>query len=155
DLNGKLTNSPKSGLDFAFDVLLHDCGLWDLGDTYAITGLNGKLKLTPQTLTLTDLKGKRGDADVVAHGEGRWPANIPSVSVVAEAKNLALDQTLFGMLPDAAQKGWTTVHPEGSVDAKITFAGAPHEEAIVSTMDVGPSTRPADPSYELVLTPRN
>jgi hypothetical protein len=153
DLAGKLTNAQTTGLNFAFDVSLHDCALWDLGDNYAITGLNGKLKLTPQALTLADLHGKRGDADVTAHGRVSWPTNPPSVSIVAEAKNLALDQTLYGMLPDAAQKGWTSAHPEGSVDAKITFAGAPSDEAVVSVVDVGPTTRPASPSYELVLTP--
>ena len=69
DLNGKLTNAPTSGVDFAFDVAMHDCSLWDLGDNVsAITGLTGNLKLTPQSLTMVDLRGKRGDADVTGSG---------------------------------------------------------------------------------------
>jgi hypothetical protein len=154
DLAGKLTNGPERGLDFGFDVAMHGCSIMNIGEGNAITDLGGTLKLTPTRLTLVDLRGKRGDADVTARGEVSWPTNPPQVSIVAEAKNLAMDQTLFEMLSDAGKKAWIAVHPEGSVDAKITFSGAPSEGAIASTVDVAPATQPSQ-SYELVLTPRN
>ena len=154
DLSGKLTSAATSGLEFGFAVALHDCSLWNMGDAYAITGLNGNLKITPTTLTLMDLQGKRGDADVTAHGQVSWPGGSPQVQMVAEAKNLALDQTLFNMLPESAQSAWVVVRPEGTLDAKITFNGVPTGDAVASAVDVAPSTQPAAPSYELVLTPR-
>jgi hypothetical protein len=157
DLSGKLSSAPTSGMDFAFDVALHDCSMWSTGDGYALTGVGGNLKLTPTTVTLVDLKGKRGDADVTAHGQVRWPTGTPQVQMVVDAKNLALDQTLFNMVPESAQRGWAAVRPEGAVDAKITFNGVPSNESVASVVDVAPapSTQPAAPSYEVVVSPRN
>ena len=155
DLNGRVGAAANNTLDFAFDVSPRDCSIWQIDeDLYAITNLTGSLKLTPDRLTLTNLRGKRGDADVTAHGEVSWPTNPPKVSLVAEAKNLALDDTLFNMLPDSAQKGWKSVQPQGNVDAKITFSGAPSDDAVASAADVAPATQPAE-NFECVVTPRN
>ncbi len=155
DMTGNVMNGAKRAMDFAFDVTPKDCSLWPVDDGYAVTAVNGSLKLTPQKLTLVDLHGKRGDADVTAHGEVTWPSTPPQMSIVAEAKNLALDQTLFDLLPENAQKGWTLAHPEGNVDASITFSGAASNDAVASAVDVGPATQPAGQNFVLTLTPRH
>ncbi|HEX3355766.1 MAG TPA: AsmA-like C-terminal region-containing protein, partial [Tepidisphaeraceae bacterium] len=155
DLNGTVSNNAKRAMEFVFDVTPHDCSLWPVDDAYAITAVNGSLKLTPQKLTLVDLHGTRGDADVTAHGEVSWPSSPPQMSIVAEARNLALDQTLFDLIPEMAQKGWTQAAPEGTVDASITFSGAPSNDAVASAVDVAPSSQPAGQNFVLTLTPRH
>jgi hypothetical protein len=153
DLDGALSCKGPD-LDFIFDVALHDCSLWPQGNSYAVTGVNGSLKLTPQKLVLTDVRGKRGESDLTTHGEINWPTHPPQVQIVAEAKNLTLDDALYRMLPEPAQKGWKSVAPQGTVDAKINFTGVPSTEPIASIDEALPTTQPAQ-TYELVVTPRN
>src|SRR6185503_5482282 len=68
------------------------------------------------------------------------------------------------MLPEPAKKGWKTVQPEGTVDARITFSGAAKEDVIASqrvpsapllasAIDAIPTTQPTQ-SFEIVLSPR-
>lgn len=146
--NGK----KKNEVDFDFLVQLKNSSLWPMESMAAVSGLNGTLHLTPDKLTLTDLKGKRGDSDVKAHGSVAWATKPPQIAIVAEATDLKLDSSLYGMLPPAAKRGWDEVRPEGSVDARLTFTGQAEQEETTTQ----PATQP-NPAVgsELLLTPRN
>lgn len=147
DLDGRikgLRNNDKD-VDFEFNVALKDASLWPFGGTAVVTGMTGALRLTPDRLTLTDIRGKREDCDVTTRGSIAWVTQPPQIAIVTEARNLKLDASLYQLLPQAAQVGWDQVRPEGTVDAQITFSGSPHTE--------GPTTRPM--GFEIVLTPKS
>jgi len=149
-----LATGVKEEIDFDFDVQLRNASLWPMESMAAVSGVNGMLHLTPDKLTLTDLKGKRGESEVKAHGSVAWATKPPQIAIVAEASDLKLDSSLYQILPPAAQKGWDEVRPEGSVDARLTFSGQAEDESAPGTQ---PSSQPANLpiGYELVLTPRS
>lgn len=151
--DAKASTGAKSEVDFDFDVQLRNASLWPMDGMAAVSGITGSLHLTPDKLTLTDLKGMRGESEVKSHGSVAWATKPPQVAIIAEATNLKLDSSLYQMLPPAAKRGWDEVRPDGAVDARITFTGHAEDESASSTQS---TTQPDNLAvgYELVLTPR-
>ena len=163
DIDGRVyLASPKAagaepGIDFDFVVGLKNGRIWPTNGQYAVSDLTGQMKLKPTWLKLENVKGKRGQADVAADGTVAWPDNRPTVDLSGTLSNLALDKTLYAMLPASAQAGWDQVQPEGTLDAEIRYAG----EAGVDQPTTAPTTAPASPgptsrpmALELTLHPR-
>jgi hypothetical protein len=151
DLEGTIKQGTGADdLDLDLRIALRDGVLWPMDGGHAVNDLEGGLRLTNQRLTLSDLRGRRGEAEISARGEISWPAESPRVIIRAEAKNLTLDQPLYKILPPPAQDAWNQVRPSGTVDASFNYSGssAPGEKSA--------STKPGDaPSaFEVVLVPR-
>lgn len=114
--------SPSS-LDYEFQMSLHDGTVWPADGTFAISDLSGKLRLTPWQIELTDLKARRGQADLSGSGTISWPENHPQAMIHAKANNLSLDAGLYQMLPPPARKAWDEVGPQGTLDAELSYEG--------------------------------
>jgi hypothetical protein len=117
---------PSSPNDLVLDLGIgwHNGTIAPFGGGVAAAGLSASLRLASQSLTINDLKGKRSNADVSAHGSVDWATGRPQIDISASASNLALDQSLYNLLPPPAKKGWDTVHPEGSADVTVDYSGA-------------------------------
>jgi len=144
------TTQPADDVPIDFDMRLRlSAGeLWPAGhDACAVSDVSGELQLTSRRLTITSFAGKRGQADVTASGGVNWSTGAPQLFLHVDAKNLQLDDGLYRLLPEAAKRGWEQVRPEGTVDATLSYSGAPAAGAAA-----GPTTRPG--GFELALTPR-
>jgi hypothetical protein len=152
DLEGTIKQGSSAGEDLDLDlrIALRDGVLWPMDGGYAVSDLEGGLRLTNQRLTLSDLRGKRGDADIAARGEISWPNDSPRIVIRAEAKKLALDKTLYRILPAEAQDAWNQVRPVGTVDASLNYSGGnPPGQRSAATQ---PSSSAG--AFEVTLTPR-
>jgi hypothetical protein len=116
--------SAQSDLTHAFDLTLHNGTIWPLEGTFAISNLNGNLRLLPDRVIISQMSAKRGNAELTGRGELSWPQNNPSLFVSGTASRLELDRDLYRVLPPAAQAAWDAVQPQGSVDVDLTYSGA-------------------------------
>jgi hypothetical protein len=172
---GKLLHAAPD-LTYEFNIGLKEGVAWPSGDSFAVTNLSGELKLTPETLVLSKVKAKRGDAEISAEGSVSGLEEIPEAILSAWVKNLALDQSLYQLLPPSAREAWDAVQPEGTIDAELSYSGlvqpkrqpvpalavtiasaddafsaTPATPALPTTL---PATAPAGNAFELVLHPR-
>lgn len=136
-------------IGFDFRIAVHDGSLWPSGGMFAASGVKGDLRLVPGKVTIDSLAGKRGDADLSAHGSVNW-GDIPGqtqITLSADAKNLLLDSGLYNIIPQAAKGGWDQVRPTGTLDAAFTYNGAIGKGE-------GEDAPPESSTFQLSLTPR-
>jgi hypothetical protein len=117
-------SEPGSELTHAFDLTLKHGTIWPMEGTFAISDIDGSLRLLPDRLIINSMSAKRGDAGLIARGEVSWPNNQPNIFLSGAASRLELDQTLYRFLPTPAQKAWDAVKPEGIVDLDLTYKGS-------------------------------
>jgi AsmA-like C-terminal region len=144
DLDGHIFPNPGdnrgSDINYDFNATLHDGKVQPHDGEVTMSGLTGRLHLTPGRLELREISGVRGESAVAGHAQIDWNAGPPKVTITASARNLELTSSLYQMLPAPARKAWDVIHPQGSLDATLEFA-----DTIGSAPD----------RLELLLTPRN
>ncbi len=149
--NEKPPTTQSSEVAVVMDLKVHEGALWPHGTNYAISDVNGNLRLTEGRISFSDFKGNRGDGTIFAGGNVIWGDHHPELSLTASAKNLLLEPSLYQMLPKDAQSGWNAVQPVGTVDVALEYGGG----------NAGATSRPAtthptsQPSYRIVLTPNH
>ncbi|MDP9174815.1 MAG: hypothetical protein M3O30_13260 [Planctomycetota bacterium] len=124
DVDGRVVPAPghaESDVNYTFDIGVHDGALCPLGGACALTGITGKMTITPDQLQLGNFIGQHGEGTVKGRGSVAWGANDPKVRLYAVAQKLPLDAALYQLLPADARDDWDSLQPEGSVDAAITF----------------------------------
>ena len=150
DTEGKITvGDAKSDVNYDLRVALKDGRVKPDDGPFEVDQLAGSIRLTPQRIVLSDLRGRRGDATVELDGRITSPSDAddhPRLDVVGAAKNLTFDAALRGILPGPAQEGWDQVKPAGTADVAFRLAA-----------DVG--ERPRDglagaPEYSVTIEPR-
>ena len=148
DIDGKLGAAGAPGLppvgpddEVTFDLTLalHDGSIWPADGTFAISGLAGALRLTPSSLEIIRLDGKRDTSAISAQGLIDWSDGKPTFKLSTTAKALALDAPLYQVLPADAKSAWDSVHPSGTADIALDY-----EEGSTSTK----------PSIKLVVVPQ-
>ncbi|MGD0463448.1 MAG: AsmA-like C-terminal domain-containing protein [Tepidisphaeraceae bacterium] len=150
----KSGNARGSEVNYVFDASLHDGKVQPDGGEAAMSGLTGRLRLTPGRLELGEVSGVRGDSAVAGHALIDWASGPPKIAITASAKELQLSPSLYRMLPEGGRKGWDLVHPHGTVDATLEFAdtigAAPDRlELLITPRDL--SVTPASIPYRLDL----
>ncbi len=147
-------NPDEHGPDvkYVFDATLRDAAVQPGGGEAAMSGLSGRLHLTPSRLELTDLSGVRGQSAVAGHVLIDWETGQPKISISASARNLQLVPSLYEMLPQAARAGWEAIKPRGTIDAKLEYSAtigeAPdHLELQITPRDL--SVTPSAAPYRL------
>jgi len=146
------TTHPAGEIDVALDMRVHHGALQPSGTNYAVTALNGGLRLADGQVTLTDFRGKRGDANLTVSGNVGWTEGQPALALIGSAKNLLLEPALYQMLPKDAQRAWDDMRPSGTVDVRLSY-GTPPAAADAAA---GSTTRPTtQPTYEVALTPNH
>ena len=155
-------SSSQSELTHAFELALRNGTIWPAEGTFAISDLNGNLRLLPDRLTVSQMSARRSGAELAGRGEINWPENRPSIFVSGTASRLELDRDLYRILPTAAQAVWDAVNPQGTVDVDISYRGAVggRNDAAATTQPADseaaePATAPSSPlkNLELILSP--
>jgi hypothetical protein len=151
DMDGHLWPLPKGdNITYSFNGQLHD-GAVQSGDEVGMSGLTAKLRLTPTQLEIGDLVGRRGQSEVSAHALIDWSTE-PRVTLSAAARNLALNESLYHILPRDARNAWDSVKPHGDIDGTLelaeTFGKAP-ERLELHIIPRGLSVTPAPLPYRL------
>jgi hypothetical protein len=165
DVDGRvfLDDHAEVGLDLS--IALRDGKILPGPDgAYAVEGLAGTSRLTPNKFEVLQLTGRRGDATLTGSGHATWLDEKPAFAFVGAAKNLLLDPALYKLLPPAARTAWDQVHPDGTVDADVRYSGKtvsttqPVAAQAVASVDADTAS-PADASemthaFDLSLRPR-
>jgi hypothetical protein len=141
---------PKN-VNYFFDASLRDGAIRPGGGEAAMSGLTGKLHLTPSRLEIDDLAGRRGAGSATAHAVIDWSGE-PKISLSAAARKLELSPSLYRMLPQRARQGWDAVRPQGDVDATLELAdtfGAPPQRLELHVIPRDLSVTPAAIPYRL------
>ncbi|MGD0138625.1 MAG: hypothetical protein ABSD28_07080 [Tepidisphaeraceae bacterium] len=152
DFDGRVFpgNGPKN-VNYFFDASLRDGAIQPGGGEAAMSGLTGKLHLTPSRLEIDDLAGRRGAGSAAAHAVIDWSGE-PKISLSAAARKLDLSPSLYRMLPQRARQGWDAVLPQGDVDATLELAdtfGAPPQRLELHVIPRDLSVTPAAIPYRL------
>ena len=133
-------------LEYDLDLTVREGSVWPAGGTFAVSGVSGKMRISPDSMEILELKGRRGGGEITGRGRAEWNAARPRVRLSAGATNLALEPSLFAALPEGARKAWEEVQPKGSIDVDLTYesdaagiaresAGAAKQRAATATVD--------------------
>jgi len=152
DFDGRVFpgKGPKN-VNYVFDASLRDGAIQPAGGEAAMSGLTGKLRLTPSRLKIDGLAGRRGPGSVTAHAVIDWSGE-PKISLSAVARKLELSPSLYQMLPQRARQGWDAVRPRGDVDATLELVdtfGAPPQRLELHVIPRNLSATPAAIPYRL------
>src|ERR1019366_4059155 len=134
-----------------FKLHLHDGAASPVGKALAASDVDGQLHLTQNRLEITDLHGRRGDAELSATVTADWGGQT-QVSINASAHKLALDDSLYKLLPPAARGVWDAIDPHGMIDADLVYNGNP--AGALSQASTQATSRPTG-DYALTLRPRD
>jgi hypothetical protein len=154
DVEGTVSDAgPDGAIDYALDVQLRDGAIWPGNGTFAATDLSADLQLSPGKVVLERLSARRGDADVSARGTISTPDDAPThVSLELEARRLALDASLYEMLPASTRSAWDEINPTGTIDLVGVYrSGGPDTPASyrVEVTPIELSVKPAKLPYPL------
>ena len=150
-------------LDFDATLDVADGRFWPDTGAFNLSDVAGRIRVTPDLLTLTDLAGKRGDADVLVNGTIGL-ADDGRSDLALKAENLQLDAAVYGLLPPAAQAQWDALRPSGAADVTAAIAGptallagAPDSDEAFAT--TAPATQPTQAKvdqivYDVTLRPQ-
>ncbi len=82
---------------------------------YSIEDVRGEIALRPNRISILNVHGRHGDAEIAAGGEVRRNANGFEADLTFDAGEIALDNELFDALPPPLKKVWRLLEPEGRV----------------------------------------
>ena len=91
---------PEDQVTYDMDLKLKDGTFWPSEGTFAATGVNGTMHLSPTQLVVSEMRGRRGKGEVWGSGSVAWPTGTPRISLTAGARNLMLDAPLYKLLPE-------------------------------------------------------
>ncbi|HEX8523456.1 MAG TPA: hypothetical protein VF669_14480 [Tepidisphaeraceae bacterium] len=129
DLDGRVHSmspsiSQTEEITHEFEIALRDASLYPVGKSYAVTNLSGSLHLAPSRLELRSLKGKRGAGDLAVSGAVDWTTSAATLALRMLGQNITLDPMVYQILPEGARNAWDHIHPEGTVDAEVSYSGS-------------------------------
>ncbi len=116
-------NSPDP-VRFAVDASVADASLkmdsWPL----VLTDLSGEVSITPDSATIRDCVGRYRQSEVRLAGSMQFArANQPGqYHLNVTAKQTPLDETVLGLLPEAARRHVLAFRPEGAVDVTMGYS---------------------------------
>jgi len=164
---GAPTTGGKTGPDdisYTMDIKLKEGSFRPAEGALAASGVTGAMRLTPTSLDVADMRGKRGRAELSGSGQIAWPPGHHTIAIAAAARNLQLDAGLYKLLPAPWRAGWDQAKPEGSVDIDLSYRGGYDEKTtgapVVAAAPPAPTTAPTDGfrasirPVKLAMTPR-
>ena len=150
--------APDPPVLFDLNIGVRDGTIWPADGMFSLSGVNGTLHLTHDSLELIELHGRRESGQVAATGKFTFGSAAPTTCLHVTAQNLTLDRPLYAMLPAEGRSAWDEVRPEGTVDAEIDYNGALGGQppaAIASAAPLVELPPSATDEFRAVLHPRN
>jgi len=138
---------PRQDVNYLVDVTLADGTIHPGSSALVLDQLAGQLRITPDAIKCSQMTACRDQTEITAAGDLDVSTAQPRLHLVANAKNLAMDEGLRAALSDSARDGWDAMHPQGTLDAALKLD---------ATLNAGNSATPPPPAdYVLTLTPRD
>ncbi|MCK6456073.1 MAG: hypothetical protein L6Q92_06030 [Phycisphaerae bacterium] len=83
---------------------------------YGITDIAGRLRITPDQVTLIDVNGRHGGARVHAQGDVSRLPDGHRADLTITVRDVRLDQTIESALPAPLKRVWELLSPRGTVN---------------------------------------
>lgn len=114
DLSGTLmTGGEDSALVWDMRALVSEADVCYEHFPYSISDVSGEILLRPDRISLLNVHGRHGQAEISAGGEVRRHSNGFEAHLNLDAGEVALDQELFAALPPPLKAVWRLLEPEG------------------------------------------
>lgn len=152
DIQGRLfTPSPGEPLacDLSADVANGSIAL--PGTDEVLTGVQARMRIEPQRLTLSSFEGSFHESQVRIDGTIPLDEQSADLSLHLHSPHLALDDRLRAVLPAAAGSVWDQFSPEGAASVDVRYG----YDAVATTRPA-PATQPAGDAavpYAVVIEP--
>ncbi|MFH1420299.1 MAG: AsmA-like C-terminal domain-containing protein [Planctomycetota bacterium] len=88
---------------------------------YAVHDVHGEINIRPEAITLVDVSGRHGDAEVTAGGTVHRLDDGYAADLVFDWKRLPLDEALFDTLPEQLKRVWRLLEPTGSIQVRTVL----------------------------------
>lgn len=121
-ITGPTVTTDQTALDLA--VTLRQGTMHPKGTTVPLTDVHAAGRMTAVGMTLTALAGKFENAAVQGTGTVRWDKDAPSATAAVRATNVAIDDALLAVLPDATRRKVAAFQAKGVIDADLDYAAA-------------------------------
>ncbi|MFQ5429827.1 MAG: AsmA-like C-terminal domain-containing protein [Phycisphaerae bacterium] len=116
DILGTLSlHDPERGLVWDLRADVYDTRLLYELFPYSIEAVHGRIEIRPDTISILDVHGRHGEADIRARGTVRRRENGYSADLALIGDGLRLDYELYHALPDALKTVWNLLEPDGWV----------------------------------------
>ena len=107
---------------FSGDVYCRDVAICHHKFAYPIDHLAGRIKVTENSVTLCDLVGRHGEAELTFNGWCRDYGPDRKYQIQIKSDNMPLDDDLYSALTAKQQAFWCAFAPNGRVAIDYTFA---------------------------------
>jgi len=122
DLLGRVfTDGSSSALRYDVAVDVRGAGLCYKELPYPIRDMSGRVLITPEKLTLVDLRGVHGPTQVTAHGDVRQTPNGYVSDITIGFRDLRLDAEIERALTPELHELWRMFNPSGSIHLTTTL----------------------------------
>lgn len=120
EVSGNLNRLYESAL--SGDVYCKDVGICHLKFQYPIEHLAGRIKFTENSVTLCNLIGQHGDAELSFNGWCRDFGDNQKYQIQIKSDNMPLDDDLYNALTAKQQEFWCAFYPSGlaAIDYLLT-----------------------------------
>jgi hypothetical protein len=117
--------SEETTLDAAINIAKGGAKIAD--GTITLTDLSADAHIGESKVIISSVKAKRGDGTIEGSATLDWTEDEPQATANAKVRGLLLDAPLLAALPESTRASVTSLHPEGTVDLDIDYAGASKE----------------------------
>lgn len=122
DVAGRVFTDDAAGtLKYDLDAEVRDAAICYAELPYAIDGLRGRMRISPDRLTLIELAGSHGRAMFGAQGEVRQTADGFDADLRLSVAKLALDDELRRAVSGQLKELWELLSPSGILDLRTTL----------------------------------
>jgi hypothetical protein len=137
------TRPSTAGLDYDFAITLHDGSVRPRNGAFVVSDVGGRMRLTRDRLDLLTVHGRHDKAALTAKGSVTWTGDTPHLAFTASGSNIALEPSLYALLPPAARDAWDELQPLGTLDAEVSYAPVDTPVVAAPTVRVDLTTAPA------------
>lgn len=141
DVLGRVfTNDAAGTLKYDLDAEVRDAAMCYAELPYAISGMRGRVRISPDRLTLIDLAGSHGSTGFAAQGEVRQTAEGYDADLSLSIAKLALDEDVRRAVSGQLKELWQMLEPSGVLDIKAKLHRVRNGERVttehVTTVDL-------------------
>lgn len=154
DVSARVFTDDQDALSWDVSLDVHSGRFWPETGTFSLSEAEGRVRILPDRVELTNLTGRRGEGTVTIDGSielnegGLTDATLTATRVM-------LDASIYDLLPPAAKDAWNWLRPSGETDAIIKYRG-PTSVLLDDGADPSQSEQlvNAAPEFDVVLQPQ-
>lgn len=114
NLTGKITlDDPAKGLQYDLLAKVSNAAISYQQFPYRISDVSGDIALRPDGITLINVTGRHGPAEITARGDIARERDGYIADLIFDCQKLALDAELLDALPPSLRAAWNMLRPRG------------------------------------------